>query len=296
MKGKTPVMQKETKLTWAEHFTLMFPIFVDLLVKINDILLIIFRTLMVTGGVPVVIGAIMYVETPRVAHGIELFEADAQFAFTSAFILILVNKLMEVLIVYELSKSPDWIPDTRYVISIRVILGRFWRFLFGKQERSPASRYEAVSSLVTFAILSLAISGSMREAMSTYSDVVWYQGIWMIITRSNLLQLLTWIGGGLFAYTLVMADQSLAHYIAVYVTERLAEFRDDATQIEENIISVATGTEDPRITKTQEGEFIVISDIDGWSKQYSNYSTALSGLKSHDNFVSKKMRAEKKPS
>lgn len=271
-----------------EKFELYFPHFLDVLTKINDVFLTLLRTLILTVGIPAILIAIMYVEIPRVSKGIQFFEENIRFADMSALVLVLTNKVVEFLIVYQ-NRKYGWPDSIKYSFSIRVFLRRITAFFFGKQRKSPAYRYESISSLVLWSILILALLGSMRSAIHSVDGMTWYTGIEHILVASSLGEIIAWIGGLFFAFTLVTTDQGIANYISIYTADVLVKMRITSEEIADTIVSrEGIATEDKRIKRLPDGRYIATSSLDGWTKEYENFDRASAGIRSHDAFVSRK--------
>jgi hypothetical protein len=47
----------------------------------------------------------------------------------------------------------------------------------------------------------------------------WYGALWAILTQSNLLDMMTWLGGLLFAAAAVFSAQGLSRYVAIRTVE-----------------------------------------------------------------------------
>jgi hypothetical protein len=71
---------------------------------------------------------------------------------------------------------------------------------------------------VTFTILALALAGSMKVVIQQQSGA-WYSALWAILTQSNLLDMMTWLGGLLFAAAAVFSAQGLSRYVAIRTVE-----------------------------------------------------------------------------
>lgn len=196
---------------------------VKLINDIGDTVLTVARALIVF-GVPVILAFVLVVEVQRVMHGVEMFEVDAGLAALGAWVLVLSNLALE-LIVYYVNERAGYRPERRRRRSL-VLMWRRFKYFAGLQsdwqpvEHSPAHRWESLTGLLTWAILALALLGSMKGVMAQLDGMTWYEGLLSIVRDSNLVLMTTWAGGLLFALVVVKVAQALTAYVA----QRAAEF------------------------------------------------------------------------
>jgi len=215
-----------SRRSWADRFNAFYPRLLESLVRIGDTVLTLAQTVLVSFGVPVVLVLLLVVEHHRVYEGILLFDPSPTFASFAAWALVLLNLVLEFQVNY-VEHSAGYQEARRARWSLRLVadeltyrlgLGQSWRI----REQSPALRYRQLLSLVTFTILALALVGSMRSVIAE-TDGAWYQAIVTIVTESNLLLLLTWLGGLLFAVAAVLSAQGLSRYVALRCVEIVAD-------------------------------------------------------------------------
>lgn len=207
---------------WVAAFNKHYPAFLSFLYGLGDVLVTTSQTLIVSLGTPALLVLLLYVEHERVKHGIALFEANPSLASWAAWALVFANTSLQFLIHYVETKAGYHQPR-RAAFSLRI----FWhdvRYFFGggnswqPRELSPAHDMRRVLRLVTFAILALALVGSMAGAMED-TPGAWYEGILSILTESTLLEFVTWVGGLMFT----LAAVRLVHVNTDYLARKYAE-------------------------------------------------------------------------
>jgi hypothetical protein len=215
----------------AAKWNLFYPRLLQMIVSIGETLLTLAQTLIVSLGVPVVLFLLLVVEHQRVVHGIALFEKDTGLAAFAAGALVLLNLVLEFQI-HHIEHKAGYTEERGLKWSL-IILGQKLRYASGwgydikkgevwrEQLLSPAQRYKGLLRLVTFSILALALVGSMREIISSQTGT-WYAALGSILTTSSLIDMMTWLGGLLFAAAAVLAAQGLSRYVAIRCVEILA--------------------------------------------------------------------------
>jgi hypothetical protein len=210
---------------WVDQFNRWYPKFLKALHAIGDVFITLAYTVLIAFGVPAALLIFMAVEIGRVQHGINLFDATEALAALGAFAVVLANLLLELLISWREHQS-EWTAPPHYDFSFRLWAIRL-RYMFGQTTdwqpapKSPAQRFKAVLRIITLTILALALAGSMRSVLEQ-SAGDWYAALGRIILHSTLSEIVTWIGGLLFAFCVVMTAQVLSHYVAERVIEIVA--------------------------------------------------------------------------
>jgi len=210
---------------WTQRFNRWYPQFLSSLTGLGEVLMTFTQTVIISFGVPVGLLVLLVVEHQRVLHGIQLFEVDYSLAAFAAFALVFLNLILEFQIHYVESKAGYHKErDRRWSLRIaaknwayRLGLGNDWQ----EQALSPAQPYRRALRVITFTILALALSGSMRTVVETTTGT-WYEAIGSILTESSLSQMMTWAGGLLFALAAVWGAQLLSRYVAMRTAEILA--------------------------------------------------------------------------
>lgn len=210
----------------ASRFNAFYPRLLQFVLSVGETLLTFSQTLIVSLGVPLVLVLLLVVEHQRVVHGIALFEADYALASFAAGALVLLNLVLEFQIHhiehkagYHEERAPKWslrIWATNMLYTLGI--GEAWK----TQYQSPAARYKKLLNLVTFSILALALVGSMRSVIQDIEGT-WFNGLISIVTESTLLQLMTWLGGLLFALAAVLSAQGLSRYVAIRCVEIIGQ-------------------------------------------------------------------------
>jgi hypothetical protein len=212
----------------AARFNAFYPRLLQFILSIGETLLTFSQTVIVSLGVPTVLVLLLIVEHQRVVHGIALFETDYNLASFAAGALVLLNLVLEFQI-HHIEHAAGYHEERERKWSLRIWannalytlgLGEQWQ----TQYLSPAARYKSLLRLVTFSILALALVGSMRSVIEGIQGT-WYQGLISIFTQSTLLQLMTWLGGLLFALAAVLSAQGLSRYVAIRCVEIVAAMR-----------------------------------------------------------------------
>jgi hypothetical protein len=218
-----------TQQTFADRFNDFYPRLLESLVAVGETILTFAQTIIVSFGVPLVLVLLLIVEHQRVVHGIMLFETDSWLAGFAAAALVLLNLVLEFQTHYiEHRAGYEQARDRRWSMRIwwqnmayRLGRGDNWHAV----ELSPAARYKRLLRLVTFTILSLALVGSMRVVIEQ-TPGAWYVALWSIVTESDLLLIMTWLGGLLFAAAAVLSAQGLSRYVAIRTAEILVTMKD----------------------------------------------------------------------
>jgi hypothetical protein len=208
--------------TWADRFMRWYPKLLETIANAGNILITISQSLIVNIGVPLVLILLLIVEQQRVYHGIELFEVNQGLAAFAATSLVVLNLVLEVIAYHvEYTKGYEAERDKRWSLRIafrnflyRIGWGDDWRV----QQLSPAQWAHSLLRIVTFTILALALAGSMKVVIQQQSGA-WYSALWAILTQSNLLDMMTWLGGLLFAAAAVFSAQGLSRYVAIRTVE-----------------------------------------------------------------------------
>jgi len=218
------------------------------------------QTLITTFGVTVVLVLLLVVEQRRVTNGILLFEHEKSLAHFASFSLVILNMTLEFLIHHiETTAAASyqwsirlWGRAAAYTLGI----GKKWQPV----EHSPGRSLRRLQTLVTFAILALALAGSMQDVMGEHS-AAWHVALMEIATQSTLLQLVSWLGGLLFTAAAVMATQRITAYLAIRTRE----------------IYQQIGFEEKPAT----GSFIVTCDHCEWGGEYDNELSAEMARRGH---------------
>lgn len=221
-------LQKVQPITksFTDRFNSVYPKLLAFLAQAGDTIMTFSQTVIVSLGVPVVLVLLLIVEHQRVMHGIALFETDYALANFASFALVLLNLVLEFQIHY-VEHHAGYIQERGTVWSIRLALknlayrvgiGDGWEPL----PQSPAQRYKSLLKIVTFSILALALVGSMKTTMQTYTGV-WYQALGDIVMQSELTEIMTWLGGLLFAFSAVLSAQGLSRYVSIRCVEILSK-------------------------------------------------------------------------
>ena len=194
----------------------------DALVLIGDVLMLVSQTIIVALGVPLVLVLAVIVEQQRVWHGIELFEADTNLATLGSWVIVLINIVFEFQ-AHHIENKANFRQQEETEFSFRIVADQVLYVLgFGSKwqarTKSPAQRYYRLGRIVTLSILVLALAGSMKGHLARQAGP-WYEGLSSIFTQSSLQDMITWVGGLLFAFAAVMSAQASSRYIAGRVVE-----------------------------------------------------------------------------
>lgn len=212
----------------AERAIAFYPRLLELIIGAGETLLTLSQTLITSLGVPVVLYLLLRVEHHRVVEGILLFDPNKDFADFAAAALVILNLVLEFQTHY-IEHGAGWLPErarrwSRRIwwqnMQYRLGIGDNWIEI----ELSPASRYQRLLRLVTFTILALALTGSMRTVIEQ-TPGAWYTAMDTILRQSSLLLILTWLGGLLFAGAAVLSAQGLSRYVALRCVEIIAQMQ-----------------------------------------------------------------------
>lgn len=218
-----------------ENFNQFYPKFLQSLIYVGELLLTLAQTVIISFGIPLVLVFLLVVEHARIVHGLELFEADTALASFAGWALVLTNLVLEFQ-VHHLEQKAGYNEASKAQFSLRIWARNLFYiagFTRNWQERplSPAHHYRKLLSLVTFTILALALTGSMRTVIEQQQGA-WHQAIKTIVTDSSLLEMITWAGGLLFALAAILSAQGLSRYIALRCSEIIAG-KDKAEQVQQ---------------------------------------------------------------
>ena len=212
----------DSQHSFADRWNNFYPKLLETIIGIGETVLTFAQTVIVALGVPLVLVLLLIVEHQRVVHGIALFEADSSLASFAALALVLLNLVLEFQVHYvehragyEQARAARWsLRLWARNMAYRLGMGENWT----AQQLSPAERYRRLLSLVTFSILALALAGSMRSVIEA-TPGAWYEALIAIVRESDLLTMLTWLGGLLFAAAAVLSAQGLSRYVAIRCVE-----------------------------------------------------------------------------
>lgn len=233
LKRQKQINPQNTGDTFADKFNRFYPRLLDAMLAAGDIFIAFAKTLILAGGVPVILAILLVVEWHRVKDGIAMFDVNPTFASFSAIGMVFANFILEMLIHHTEHKAgytPEmsqqwslriWWQNMRYTLGI----GDTWT----PRDLSPAHRLKRVLRLVTFTILALALVGSMKDVIADTGGA-WYAALISIVTESDLLRMSTWIGGLLFAAAAVLTAQVLSRYVSVQTVEIVAAMRSKQTE------------------------------------------------------------------
>ena len=217
---------KQGVATLVEAFNRFYPKFLQALLALGDVLVTAVHTVLIAFGVPILLIALMAVEQQRVFFGAMLIDGRESLAAGIAWVLVLANLVAELIVHWEEHRK-GWIEPARYDFSLRIIWQRIG-YLLGSnthwtpREKSPAFWARLILRCITVTILALAVAGSMQAAMNSTGAVNWADALVFIVTRSTLLQMVTWIGGLMMAFTFVISAQGFSQYVAKKVIEIVA--------------------------------------------------------------------------
>lgn len=207
---------------FVDQFNRIYPRFLKTLLGIGDVLITGTQTVVIAFGVPILLVMLMIVEQQRVYHGMTLFEAVTPLASFGAWVLVLANIVFELLISWKENRA-GYIEPPRTEFSLRILSQRI-SYMSGRltdwtpRQKSPALRFKVVLRIVTFTILILALAGSMRSIIEA-TQGNWLTALRSIIFESSLSQMITWLGGLLFALAAVLSAQALSQYVSQKVIE-----------------------------------------------------------------------------
>lgn len=271
-------------------FNRHYPTFLRFLMGLGDVLITTSQTLIVSIGVPIVLILLLVVEHSRVRQGILTFEQHSNMASFAAWSLVLLNTILEFTIHYIESQT-GYQQQRQHRASLR-IYAQNWLYWLGLQRRwqpielSPAHRYRRLLRLITFSILALALAGSMRDVMQQQQGA-WYAALQNILLESTLAEMTTWSGGLLFALAAISGAQNLTAYLAVKVSEIVAEMQVESAQIANPLQDYAARLVE-NLPEIQPVTHFVECDKCGWSSTYTNERSATFGLNAHTRHCAQK--------
>lgn len=221
--------------TLIDAFNRYYPRLLEFLHGAGEVLMTTAQTLIVAFGIPVTLLLLLIVEHQRVYHGIALFESDPSLAAFAAAALVLLNLVLEFQI-HHVELKAGWNSSSAQRwsaalamrdLAYRVGWGKDWQ----PRPQSPAARYRRLLGLVTFAIIALALAGSMRAQIEATSGN-WVAAIASIVSQSSLSDMLTWTGSLLFTLAAVLAAQGLSRYVALRCAEIVNSMQSSSDPLE----------------------------------------------------------------
>lgn len=193
---------------------------------VGKVIITVLFTLIVEFGLLLILPLLLFVEITRVAHGVALFETDHALTVLAAAVLVGANFVLEAVIHhrettenYHSPRATDfslrkWANDLVYVFG----LSRDWK----PRLKSPAHRERGVLRVVTFAIIMLALAGSMQSKLAEQGTTEWHKAFVQILTDSDSLNFTTWLTGLIFTLCAVLLAQILTRYVAARAAETYA--------------------------------------------------------------------------
>ena len=158
---------------------------------------------------PVIFFLLFVVEVSRIQVGVELFDSGWRTGFMSVVVMAMYVSLLfqkaglvraNQQVEYEWSIGLTW-RRIKYMLS----LGRNWQ----PKERQKLSNLNHVIRMVGILIVLLGTTGVMQNEIRGI-DLVWYEGLRLIVTDSTLLAFLTMLGGSMVTAVLL----SGLHYVS----------------------------------------------------------------------------------
>lgn len=231
--------------TLADKFQRGYPKLLNLITNAGNVVITLAQSVIVNLGVPSVLVLLLIVEQQRVYHGIELFEVNKSLAAFGAFSLVVLNLVLE-FIAHHVEYTKGYEADGRKKWSLKIGMNNLryrlgWGDEWKEQELSPAQWAHSLLRIVTFTILSLALVGSMKSVIQEQSGT-WYEAMVAIAVQSSLIDMMTWIGGLLFAVAAVLSAQGLSRYVAIRTVEIRAEMSEQANDGLEDALDQASAT------------------------------------------------------
>lgn len=228
----------EHNSTWADKFMRWYPKLLNAIASAGNIVITFSQSVIVNLGVPIVLILLLIVEQQRVLHGIQLFEVNVNLASFAAWSMVVLNLVLEI-IAHHVEYTHNYHAERGKRWSLRIWLQNMaYRLGIGNnwsvQELSPAQWAHSLLRIVTFTILALALAGSMRVVIEQQSGA-WYTALYAIVTQSNLLDILTWLGGLLFAAAAVLSAQGLSRYVAIRTVEIRRDMVTDDSDTSEQL-------------------------------------------------------------
>lgn len=212
---------------WVDRFNRIVPKLIKGLVAVGDVAAAIIQAAFIGPGVLLVLFMLLVVEQSRVSHGISLFEAHGHLAMFMAWAFVIGNLALELLIAWQEHKA-GYVEPTRHYFSFRLwrqraayVLGRGGKAEWMAQPKSPAIRFRVALRVLTMTILLLALAGSMKDAI-TKTPGTWDQALVTILTKSALIDAVTWVGGLAGAFAAVIVARVLSRYVADKMVEVVA--------------------------------------------------------------------------
>lgn len=210
----------------VEALTTNLPKWLSAIQGVGKVIITTLFTVIVEFGLLLILPLLLFVEITRVAHGVALFESDGGLQTLAAAVLVGANFVLEAVIHhretvenYRLPRAADfslrsWANNMAYILG----MSRDWK----PRLKSPAYRERSVLRVVTFAIIALALAGSMRDELKLQGEDAWYKAFADILTTSNSLTFTTWLTGLIFTLCAVLLAQVLTRYVAARAAETYA--------------------------------------------------------------------------
>jgi hypothetical protein len=216
---------------WADRFNRALPRVLKAIMGIGNASTVIVYESIVGPGMLIALILLLVVEQQRVYHGVSLFEVYDALAWFAATVLVFSNIALEVQIA-RIEHRAAWKDPAKHQFSLKIWALRA-AYIFGRVDnwqarpKSPALRFRSVLRLVTFSILALALAGSMQSVIAKTAGS-WTEAIRVVLVESSLEEMVTWIGGLLFALAVVLVAQLFSHYAATTAIEIAAALENAA--------------------------------------------------------------------
>jgi len=285
---------KQIKLSLVDRFLKNYPKLLQFISELTLVIFSILKTLMTTVGVPIILVLLAIVEVNRVEAGNKTFEDKTTLALFGAWVLVLLNLVVEFKI-HHVENTSNYVPDVPLQRSLRLFKQNIaYRLGVGKDWEArlanPANAFIRVQSLITFAIIALALSGSMKDEILAQGEIAWHVAFTNIMFSSSLNTMTTWVGGLLFTITAVYSAQIVARYIAIQALQAENDMRVVAKSISnrEKGVVVITAlqaakrykgvkplrhlTEDDKLQVKPSYRFFDAEE-DQWTKEYKSMQT-----------------------
>lgn len=267
-----------------EKFNAVYAQFLAGLSNAVNLALALVRTLAVTIGIPFSLIFIMVVEQDRVRHGLLVIsdENDTLASF-AAWVVVILNVVFELMIVHQ-EKENGYRPSPSKRWSFRVVINNIRYAIWAPTliDNPVSQRYRRALGFLTFSILFLALLGSMGGAMEK-AEGPWYSALVNIIAESTLVEFVSWMGGLMFAFTLVSSAQTLSNYIGENTSNTLDKIEQQAKVVRtmEAAKKERKNGRDPRISPMPNGKFVATCPRCKDYFEHGSYDQALAYLDEH---------------
>ncbi len=253
-----------------EEFMLDFS---RLMTNLTNSFYIVFKEFMQGSGAFLILVLVATVEGRRIQQGLLTLGQEVTWATFTAVVLVLFNMY------HSIVKKEGEVIEGSFVIhkkktfTVKSWFIGVWNWFWGDSKEIEIKKsifhsrtLEIMGWLVTFTTICFASMDLLVVVFESIRGEVWYRGLWLFISRSDILHLLEFIAGFLFSVAGVFIPQEIAKQIAMKAnSNRKVTTKEKHRQIQQTLSNFAKKIE----IGIENGEYYI---KDGFREKIGKYT------------------------